>query len=176
MLHRKRADLELEGGYRYVAALPIFFDKRLVTALLMIVCFCFLPGFAADAKTAKKLNQVVDESVAAKIEKQWGVKLLGIRWTAAGYMLDFRFRVLDTEKSKDLLDRKIPAKLIVEKSGAKLSVPRPPTTGRLRASAKFAQKDRNYFMFFANPGRHVKVGDKVTVEIGDFKVEGLTVQ
>jgi hypothetical protein len=30
-------------------------------------------------------------------------------------------------------------------------------------------------MIFGNPDRHVKVGEKVTVAIGDFKVEHLMV-
>lgn len=34
---------------------------------------------------------------------------------------------------------------------------------------------KNYYMMFANPDRHVKSGGKVTLVVGDFKVEHLTV-
>jgi hypothetical protein len=35
--------------------------------------------------------------------------------------------------------------------------------------------DKNYYMMFANPDRHVKVGDQVTIVIGEFRVEHLAV-
>jgi len=113
---------------------------------------------------------------AAELREAWGIEILGMRTSAAGYMLDYRFRVKDVEKAAPLLDRTTPAYVVVEKSGARLGVPNPPTTGRLRASAKFGQKDRNYFIFFGNPGHYVKVGDRVSVVIGDFKVQHLVVQ
>jgi len=113
---------------------------------------------------------------AAELRQTWGIEILGMRTSAAGYMLDWRFRVKDVEKAAPLLDRTTPAYVVVERSGARLGVPNPPTTGRLRASAKFAQKDRNYFIFFGNPGHYVKVGDRVSVVIGDFKAQHLVVQ
>jgi len=112
---------------------------------------------------------------AAELRQTWGIEILGMRTSAAGYMLDFRFRVKDVQKSAPLLDRTIPAYVVAEKSGARMGVPNPPTTGRLRASAKFPKKDRNYFIFFGNPGHYVKQGDRISVVIGDFKVEHLIV-
>jgi hypothetical protein len=118
----------------------------------------------------------VPAALNQQLAKDWGLQVLGIRQSAAGYMLDFRYRVLDPEKARAVLDRTIPAKLEVARSGATLHVPRPPTTGRLRGGARFPQKDRNYFMFFGNPGKHVQPGDKVSVVIGDFRADDITVQ
>jgi hypothetical protein len=90
-------------------------------------------------------------------------------------MLDFRYRVLDTTKAAPLFARRTKPVLLHAASGARLGVPRPPTTGPLRNSNP-PIPDRTYFMFFANPGRLIKQGDTVTVVIGDFRAEDLTVQ
>jgi hypothetical protein len=37
-------------------------------------------------------------------------------------------------------------------------------------------KDRSYFMLFANPQKHIKLGHKVTVVIGDYRAVHLVVE
>lgn len=109
------------------------------------------------------------------IEDRWGVELNGIRRSAAGYMLDFRFTVHDLEKAAPLFDRATKPYLIDQASGAKFLVPNPPKTGPLRTSDP-PHLGRRYFIFFANPGKYVQAGQKVTVVIGDFRAENLVVQ
>ena len=135
----------------------------LLTCLLMTGC------------VTGRMNSSPAEDVRSAMEKQWGIKLLPIRLSAEGYMLDFRYRVLDPEKAMPLFDRKIKPYLIDEASGAVLAVPEPPKVGALRNTRK-PQKDRNYFILFANPGRYVQKGKKVTLVIGDFKAEHLVVE
>jgi hypothetical protein len=115
------------------------------------------------------------------IEETFGIVPLGIRLTAAGYALDFRYRVLDAEKAVPLLVRRHSPhpKVTVEKSGAVLRVPSSEKVGSMRQSVGIESQvraGRNYFVLFANPGRHVKPGDRVTIEIGDFRQEHVTVQ
>jgi hypothetical protein len=107
--------------------------------------------------------------------ERWGIELKGIRLAAAGMMLDFRYRVVDPQKAAPLFVRQTKPVLIHEASGVRLMVPRPPTTGPLRNS-NTPQAGRTYFMFFGNPGRFVKPGQKVSVEIGEFKAAHLVVQ
>jgi len=109
------------------------------------------------------------------MEEQWGIKIQGVRLSAAGYMLDFRYRVLDPEKAANLNNRRIKPHLLDEESGAKLIVPSPPKVGPLRTSNR-AMADRTYFILFANPAKFVKAGKKVTVVIGDFRTGKLTVE
>jgi hypothetical protein len=119
------------------------------------------------------------EKELTPMEKDWGIKFYGIKWTAAGYMLHLRFRVLDPEKAYPLLSRKIKRQVIVEKSGAVLKVPFSPKVGSLRSTVRtpnMVKKGRNYEALFANPGRHVKPGDKVDLVIGNFMVENIIVQ
>lgn len=109
-------------------------------------------------------------------EEKHGIRVIGIRPTAANYMLDFRFRILDKNKVSEIMSRKIKPLLLVEKNGATLMVPVTSKLGPLRQSAKFAKENKNYFMFFANPRHTVKPGDLVTVKIGDFKKEHIVIQ
>ncbi len=109
------------------------------------------------------------------VEERWGIKILLVRTTAEGFFLDFRYRVIDPEKSMMLLDRKVKPYLIIEKTGEKVPVLRT-KLGPMRQTAVKPTADRNYAILFGNPGKSVKKGDKVTVVIGDFRAEKLAVQ
>ena len=109
------------------------------------------------------------------MKRQWGVEVLYVRQTSAGYMLEFRYKVLDAEKAKALFKRQTKPILTHVESGAKLIVPTPAKTGALRNS-NTPLADHTYWMFFANPGKLVQPGEHVNIEIGDFLVEGLVVQ
>ncbi|MDH5322193.1 MAG: hypothetical protein OEW81_07205 [Gammaproteobacteria bacterium] len=109
------------------------------------------------------------------MKRQWGVEVLFVRQTSAGYMLEFRYKVLDAEKAKPLFERQTKPLLTHAASGAKLIVPTPAKTGALRNSNP-PLVDHDYWMFFANPGKLVEPGDLVSIEIGDFVAANLVVQ
>jgi hypothetical protein len=121
------------------------------------------------------VNISADE--AKQLAEIWGVELLGMRLTAAGMMLDFRFKVLDAQKALPLFDHRIKPHIVAERSNIKLPVPMAAKVGAFRPTnrGKNIKADRIYYMIFGNPDRHVKVGEMVTVVIGDFKVEHLMV-
>lgn len=121
------------------------------------------------------------EKELTPLERKWGIKLLGLRMTAAGYALDFRYKVLDPKKAAPLLNRSfnLTPFVLVEKSGAKLGVPFTEKAGSLRSSVTTSsqiKKGRNYSALFANPGHHVSAGDEVTIVIGDFMAQHIAVQ
>jgi hypothetical protein len=107
-------------------------------------------------------------------KRNWGVEIIGVKPSAAGYMLTFRYRIVDPDKAKLLNDRKAKAYLIDEASGITLAVPAMENIGELRQGAR-PEADRNYFMVFGNPGKIVKSGSRVTVVAGNFRAEGLIV-
>ena len=144
---------------------------NLLILTITILIFLQLIGCA----TTSKKEVAAEVSKKESVEEKWGVQILGIRLTAAGFMLDFRYRVIDAEKASPLFDRKTKPYLIDQKTGAKFIVPNPPKIGPLRTSNK-PEQGRVYWMFFANPGRYVKPGNEVTVVIGDFKLENITVE
>lgn len=141
----------------------------LVSYLILLQVSCTTDKYGAD------LNAGQETALTASEEKH-GIRVLSIRRTAADYMLDFRFRILDKNKVSEIMSRKIKPQITVEKNGAVLFVPVTSKLGPLRQSAKFAKENKNYFMFFVNPFRSVKSGDLVTVKIGDFKKEHIAVQ
>ena len=109
-----------------------------------------------------------------RLADQWGIELTAIRVTAAGHMIDFRYRVLDADKAAPLFKRQTKPYLIHQASGKVLAVPNTAKVGSLRNTTT-PQQGRIYWMFFGNKGL-VKSGDKVSVVIGDFKVENLVVE
>jgi hypothetical protein len=109
------------------------------------------------------------------MKRQWGVEVLYVRQTAAGYMLEFRYKVRDADKAKPLFERQTKPLLTHVESGARLIVPTPAKTGALRNS-NLPLAGHTYWMFFANPGRLVQPGDHVDIDIGAFRVAGLVVQ
>ena len=128
---------------------------------------------ARAAESAAMIEELTE------LEKKWGIKLYGIRWTAAGYMLEMKFRVLDPDKAFPLLKRDVKRYVVVEKSGAVLEVPFTQKLGSLKSSVRtsnMVKKDYNYIALFANPNKHVNSGDKVTLVIGNFMAENLVVQ
>lgn len=114
----------------------------------------------------------------SNIERDLGIKIEAIRLSAGGYMLDFRYWILDPEKAKIMQDVKIKPYLVDEATGAKFIVPTPPKVGSLRQIVKAGapKAGKRYFMIFANPAQFVKAGSRVSVVMGDITIKGLTVQ
>jgi hypothetical protein len=116
----------------------------------------------------------IDVADSKAIVRKWGITIESLRLTASGYMLDFRYRVIDARKAKPLFERKTKPVLKDEATGAIMAVPVPPKTGALRNSYD-PKAGRSYFMFFGNPAHFIKAGNKVTVIIGAFAVSGIRV-
>lgn len=141
------------------------------TALVFLLLGCgeTTNSTALDAAAAA-------ETAAAKLEEEWGVKVLGIRRTALGYMLDFRYRVTDAEKAAPILDRRITPYVEIKETGVRLLVPQAPKLGSMRQTSFAVKADRDYFIVFANPSQIVGKGDLVSVVVGDFETPALAVQ
>ena len=113
----------------------------------------------------------------AELREDWGIEVLGIRLASADYMMDFRFRVLDVDKALTLFDHRIKPHLIVDRTQIKLPVPMAAKVGAFRPTnrGKNIKPDKNYYMIFGNPDRHVKAGETVTIVVGDFRIDHLLV-
>ena len=171
----------------------------LLIILVLIVCAALFMGLAYAAKANEQpisgqinekpdnwrppvakpvvLKPMVDTATAQKIAAKWGVELISLRLTAAGYMIDFRFRVLDVKKADLFFDQRVKPLLVVEKSKAKLPVPMAAKVGAFRTTNRGSniKPHKTYYMVFGNPDAHVKSGEKVTMVIGDFKLPHLAV-
>jgi len=133
-----------------------------------VLMFLISTPVVADAEASHPRNNTF-------MKREWGIEIMFVRLTAAGYMLEFRYKVVDAEKAGALFKRQNKPMLIHFKTGAQLIVPTPAKTGALRNSNP-PKDDHTYWMFFANPGKLVESGEHVSIEIGDFLVENLVVQ
>jgi len=129
------------------------------------------PAYPASAPVPEASPLSIKENITEK----WGIEIIGIRLTAGDQMLDFRYRVIDPEKASLLLQRQTQSYLIDQATGGKLAVPRT-KLGPMRQTSVKPLPNRNYFILFANPGRSVKLGDKVTLVLGDLKIVDLVVE
>ena len=111
----------------------------------------------------------------ALLRERWGIEVASLHLSAYGRMVDFRYRGLDPDKAALLGDRNVKPSLIDLATGAVLRVPSFPKTGSMRQTSTKMEAGRIYFMLFANTGMPVKNGSQVTITIGDFKAENLTV-
>jgi hypothetical protein len=153
--------------------------KRWFSITMYAVFFCILGTAVAEDKVENKDAAAVDVKTHPRqktyMKRQWGVEVLWVRLTAAGNMLEFRYKVLDAEKAKPLFNRQTKPVLIHEKSGSKMMVPTPGKVGALRNS-NTPKAGTTYWMFFANPWRYIKPGDQVSIQIGDYLQQHLIVQ
>lgn len=111
----------------------------------------------------------------SKSEKDVGINVVSLRPTAAGQMLDLRFRVLDPEKAKAVLDRNKKAYLLDGSTGRRLPVP-VSKAGPLRQTTRQPEAGRIYFMLFSNPGGWVKEGGRASLVIGDFRKDDIVIE
>lgn len=128
----------------------------------------------ASQPVAKKQNEI--ETTEQKKDMQGIIDVQGVMLSAADYMLDFRYRVIDPDKATDILSEKHKPYLIDQATGAKLLMPVTTKIGPLRQTTLKPQKDRTYYVMFANPGRFIKRDSKVDVVIGDFIVRDIVVK
>ena len=112
---------------------------------------------------------------AAYFSILYGVDSFSVKAVESGELIRFTYRVLDGSKAKALNDKKNEAYLVSPEKRVKLIVPSLEKVGQLRQSSTPIEGN-TYWMAFSNPGRPVKPGDRVNIEIGQFHVQGLLVQ
>ena len=105
----------------------------------------------------------------------WGIDSPSVKAVEGGELIRFTYNVLDPDKAKAINDKKNEAYLIFPEARIRLSVPSLEKVGQLRQSST-PEAGKTYWMAFSNPGRRVKRGDRVNVEIGVFHADGLVVE
>ncbi len=132
----------------------------------------------AEAEGERLAKTQPDPTLPDELREKWGVEVIGIDLTSGGYMLDFRFRVVDAEKALSLFDHRIKPYVLTDRAKVKLPVPTAAKVGAFRPTnrGKNIRADKTYYMVFGNPDNFVKAGEKVSVVVGDFRAENLTVR
>lgn len=153
----------------------LFMQTTMLRLLLGMVATFALLSLLSSAHSETPGEKALPDDLSV-IGAKWGVKVLGLKLSGGGFMLDFRYRVTDADKARPLFDKKVKPYLVDQATGTRLLVPNSPKLGALRQTPKNPVPDKNYFVLFANPGQIVKAGNKVAVVIGDFRVENLRVE
>jgi hypothetical protein len=132
------------------------------------------PATVPAADNPKAAQKFAGSRTSLYFKRNWGIDVVGVHPVSSGQMLAFRYRVLDEDKAKPLFEKTLRPYLIDEATGTRLAVPAMENVGDLRQD--FSPKpERTYFMIFGNPGKLVKAGSRVSIVIGNFRLDGLMV-
>jgi hypothetical protein len=108
-------------------------------------------------------------------EAYGGINDLSVRLTASGNLIRLSYRVVDPAAAKSLADKNAKPYLLGQRSRALLQVPEMDTVGQLRQTGQLVA-GREYWMVFSNKGNLIKAGDRVSVIVGSFHIDGLMVE
>lgn len=139
------------------------------------VCALLIAGLLAGCAASPDSRMSAASDPNDELESIWGVRVESIRLSAAGHLVDFRYRVVDPQKAATLMKRGGEAFLLDEATGTRLPVP-VTKVGQLRGTGTLPQADRVYTVMFNTGGGLIAQGSKVSVVIGDFKAEHLIVE
>jgi hypothetical protein len=142
-------------------------------AIFIIFILTQLPCTAANVEN-KSDSDASKKTLVSEAEKKWGILPLSIQLTAAGQLLDYRYLVIDPDKALALMKRGDKAYLIDQASGIRITVPRT-KVGPLRQTGTKPVAGKIYPILFANAGGVIKPGNKVTLVIGEFRMENIVV-
>lgn len=146
-----------------------------ISAGALLATALVLAGCASSQRT---MSEAEAQDALQFAEARYGIRIEGLQLSAAGSMLDLRYRVVDPERARPILDPRLQPQLLDEARSARLGVPDTPVLGRLRQTARnnVIHTDHTYFVMFGNPGKAVHSGDKVTLLLGQLKITDLVVR
>jgi len=154
--------------------------NNLIFPVLCLLILFPLSAISADGPTVKTapLNPSATPAAAPADTtlQKYGIEIKSLTLTANGHMLDLRYRVKEPEKAKPFLNPEIKPYLIDSKRNMKLSVPITPKIGSLRQKTRTPEAGREYFMLFNNPGMRIRPENRVTLVVGDIKIEDIVVK
>jgi hypothetical protein len=130
---------------------------------------------AVKTSITTRYRSAMPESAKQYYARLWGIDQMSVKLAESGQLVRFSYRVTDAAKAAPLHDRASIPVLYDEKMNAVLEVPVMEKVGPLRQSMP-PQNGQSNWMVFSNKGGLVKAGHRVSVMIGSFRVDGLSVQ
>jgi hypothetical protein len=129
----------------------------------------------STARRASRYHSELSPRARNYYQLVWGVDSFVVKSAESGQVIRFSYRVQNAEKAKPVNDKKATPYLIDERAHVRLEVPTMEKVGQLRQSST-PEAGKSYWMVFSNKGGPVKRGDRVSVVIGRFRVDGLVVE
>jgi hypothetical protein len=151
----------------------------LASGILVLPVGAQSPALAVNPPVAAAPSRYHPNRFAGRAGKYyqlvWGVESLSVKAVESGEMIRFSYHVLDPAKAKTLNDKSLEPALIDPQAGVKLVVPALEQVGILRQTST-PEAGKSYWMAFSNSGRRVRPGDRVVIQIGQFRADGLIVE
>ncbi len=105
-----------------------------------------------------------------ELEADYGIRVRLIGVTAAGGLIDVRFKILDVEKAKILFNDPESLPKLIAENGTLVSIP----ADDLHEIV--LKQDGIVFMLFPNAGGVIKPGTPVTIRFGEIELEPIMAQ
>jgi hypothetical protein len=110
-------------------------------------------------------------------ESRWGIAPVSARLAQAGYLVYFRYKVVDPVKAQALFHDGVKPVLVDRESGQKLAMPNDTKLGGLRSSPRSRpEAGKQYYVLFGNPVKAIHRGSHIDVMIDHCAMRDLTVQ
>lgn len=149
---------------------PVLRNMALGLAVLIIAAIGVLSLLRAQqAQPLVPPNYVLPKS--PEIEEKFGVRFTFVAATADEGFVDLRYRVVNTGKARNFGHYTETSPMIInEESGAIVDIT------RMGLHNHRVEPGRIYYVLFRNTGGAVQRGDRVTIAVGDLKLEHVIVQ
>ena len=134
------------------------------------------PTAAVETSPPPVAVTAVQAPAGGKPPLDWGMEVVGLYPAVGGRVLDLRYKILDPVKAALLPNEPGGIYLIDEATGATTKLPNSPKTGSIPQNPQKLEAGRTYSFSFPNQGGRFKSGNKVTLVIGNFRAENLSVQ
>ena len=149
---------------------------------LLVILLCTLLGCAHHDGTTGSMapedkpidvESKVSETGVDRLAQELGIKIVSVRLTAGGHMVDLRYRVVNQEtfaaliKGRSTLDIRI-----VDPVTKRILTVAETDLGKLRSKIAKPRKERVYFTLFDNPGEVIKQGSEITIIVNQIRLEG----
>jgi hypothetical protein len=144
------------------------YRRTLIAAANIILIATILVACGQGSTTPATPPVPTPISVAA-MQEQYGVQLLLLGTTAAGGLIDFRFKVTDPAKAAPIFAGENRTPGLVLTDGTILTTTNTTVEGSPQTGVV-------YYTLFANRQSMLKAGDVVTVQFGDVRTGPLTAQ
>jgi hypothetical protein len=146
--------------------------------MLALAAFGSAPAANAEQAAKKTSPYVAAKATGRALERyaaDGGVEGPRVQLTASGNLVRFSYRIVDPTAAKALVDRNATPYLYAQRAHALLKVPEMEQIGPLRQTGEI-EVGKAYWMVFSNKGNLVKAGDRVSVIVGTYHIDGLMVE
>lgn len=155
------------SSFKHMSASPLFHP-----ALLLIMVLIGFFSYQVGAKSSHLEHPLPETTISAQtLEDEYGVEMMLVAVTAAGGLVDVRYKIIDPVKAAKLATEEdgIMPMVYVENGDVMLMPDAHMRTQKLTA-------DRMYFTLIPNAQNIVKRGNSVIVVFGDVALEPITTQ